>query len=223
MKKKRQFPVQLPDYLRGEEIMNMVTHIAGGAFGILALILSVCRAAISGDPAAVATCAVYGTSMIAVYATSSIYHGLSVGRAKCVLRVLDHCMIYLLIAGTYTPITLCAIAPVDPVLGWGLFSFQWGLAALAITLTAIDMKKYKVFSMVCYIFMGWCILFFIPQAVAAMTDAGFLLTLLGGIAYSVGAILYGIGKKKRWMHSVFHIFVVLGSIFQFFVIYLYVI
>ena len=108
------------------------------------------------------------------------------------------------------------------MIGWGLLTAEWVLAAIATTLTAVDLKKYTVFSMVCYIGMGWGIIFFLPQTIALMTVPGFWLLLSGGIAYTIGAILYGIGVKKRWMHSVFHIFVVIGSLLQFLSIYLYV-
>ncbi len=201
----------LPNYTRGEEIMNMVTHIVGGGLGVLALLLCLLRAR---DGYGIFSGLVYALSMIALYAISSVYHGLLPGTGKKVLQVLDHCTIYLLIAGTYTPIALCALRPVDPVLGWGMFAFQWGLTALAVTLTAIDLKKYNAFSMVCYLFMGWAVLPFMEQTQAAMTTPGFGFLLAGGISYTLGAILYGIGSKKRWFHSVFHIFVVLGSLFQ---------
>lgn len=212
----------LPDYLRGEEIMNMVTHIVGGAMGVIALVLCVVKASLDGNVTGIFTAAIYGAAMTALYAISSIYHGLRPGTAKKVLQVIDHCMIYFLIAGTYTPIVLCAMEPLYPGLGWGLFAAQWVLAATATALTAIDLRRYRVFSMVCYIFMGWGIIFFLPQAVAALTEPGFMLVLAGGIAYTIGAVLYGIGSKKRWMHSVFHIFVVAGSLLQFIAIYLYV-
>jgi len=212
----------LPDYTNGEEIMNMVTHIVGGGLGILALVLSVIRAALQGSALGVVGCAIYGASIVTLYTISSVYHGLRPPMAKKVLQVLDHCMIYFLIAGTYTPILLSAFVPAYPLIGWGLLAAEWILAALAATLTAIDLKKYTVFSMICYIGMGWGIIFFLPQAVKVMTVPGFSLLLSGGIAYTVGAILYGIGVKKRWMHSVFHIFVVLGSILQFLAIYFYV-
>ena len=160
--------------------------------------------------------------MVTLYAMSSIYHGLRPGTGKKVLQVIDHCTIYFLIAGTYTPIVLCSIAPMYPMLGWGLFIAEWALAILAATLTAIDLHNYRVFSMICYIGMGWAIIFFLPQAMSALTPSGFWLTFAGGIAYTIGAVLYGIGGKIRWMHSVFHIFVVLGSVLQFIAIYFYV-
>ena len=106
---------------------------------------------------------------------------------------------------------LSAIRPENPVLAWVLFGFEWGMVALATTLTAIDLKKYRVFSMICYIGMGWAIIFFAKQAMQALTFPGFLLLLLGGIAYTVGSILYGLGKRRKWMHSVFHIFVDSGG------------
>ena len=202
---------RLPDYTRGEEIMNMVTHIVGGTLGIAALVLCLMR---SKDVWAVTASAIYGICMICLYAVSSVYHGLRPSTGKKVLQIIDHCTIYFLIAGTYTPIVLTALRPVYPVLGWGLFFFQWGLAAVAVTLTAIDLKKYNVFSMICYIGMGWAILPFLSQAMEVLTKPGFFYLLSGGIAYTVGAILYGIGSKKRWFHSVFHIFVVLGSLLQ---------
>lgn len=211
----------LPDYTVGEEIMNMVTHAAGGAFGVIALMLCVIRAALRGSVLCTVGCAVYGVSMVALYTISSVYHGLRQSTAKKVLQVLDHCTIYFLIAGTYTPVLLGLFVPAYPLIGWGLLAAEWVLAALAATLTAIDLKRYTVFSMICYISMGWGIVFFLPQTVALMTAPGFALLLWGGIAYTVGAVLYGIGVKVRWMHSVFHIFVVIGSLLQFLAIYLY--
>ena len=213
---------KLPNYTFGEEIMNMVTHIVGGGLGVIALVLCVVRAVCRGNTLTVLGSVIYGLGLVAVYTVSSVYHGLRPGMAKKVLQVLDHCTIYLLIAGTYTPILLGAFVPTYPAIGWGLLAAQWLLGAMAATLTAIDLKKYTVLSMVCYIGMGWGIIFFLPQARQVMTGPGFALLLSGGISYTVGAILYGIGSKKHWMHSVFHIFVVLGSLLQFLSIYLYV-
>lgn len=213
----------LPDYTKGEEIMNMVTHIVGGVLGTLVLVLCVLRSAITGSAMDVVGCSIYGGTMVALYAVSSVYHGLRHIMAKKVMQVIDHCTIYFLIAGTYTPILLSAFVPVNPLLGWGLLAAQWGLCATAATLTAIDLKKYNAFSMICYIGMGWMILLFLPQAMELLTLQGFMLLLGGGIAYTVGAVIYGIGSKIHWMHSVFHIFVVLGSLLQFLAILFYVI
>ena len=208
----------LPRYCKGEEIMNMVTHIVGGALGIGVLLL--CLLKVQGTAAVVGS-VIYGCSMIALYAVSSVYHGLRAGTAKKVMQVIDHCTIYFLIAGTYTAIVLSAIRPVFPQLGWGLFIFEWVMAAIAATLTAIDMKKYNTFSMICYIGMGWAVIPFAKQVLFALRAEGFYLLLAGGIAYSVGAVLYGIGSKRRWMHSVFHVFVVLGALLQFFSVFFY--
>ena len=211
----------LPDYTRGEEIMNMVTHIVGGAIGIVALTLCVIRAALHGNVYGIVTSAIYGTTMITMFTISSVYHGLKPNLGKKVMQVIDHCTIYFLIAGTYTVIVLSAIRPRYPVLGWGLFGFEWALAALATTLTAIDLKKYSVFSMICYIGMGWAIIPFCRVVMEVLTTPGFLLLLFGGIAYTIGSILYGLGKKRKWMHSVFHIFVILGATLQFFAVLFY--
>ena len=205
----------LPNYTRGEEIANMVTHIAGGVLGIVVLILCVLRAVQNRNIYGIAASAVYGAAMICTFTVSSVYHGMLPCFGKKVMQVIDHCTIYFLIAGSYTAVVLSAIRPVFPKLGWGLFIFEWVMAAIAATLTAIDMKKYEVFSMICYIGMGWAVIPFAKQTLIALTAPGFYLLLAGGIAYTIGAVLYGIGSKKKWMHSVFHVFVVLGALLQF--------
>lgn len=213
----------LPDYTHGEEIMNMVTHIVGGALGIIALVLCVVKAALAGSPRNVVTTSIYGVCMISLYTMSSVYHGLHPGTGKKVLQVIDHCTIYFLIAGTYTPLVLGAICGRSPAVGWSLFAFEWTLTAIAVTLTAIDLNKYSVFSMICYIGMGWIILPFAQLVTEAISSPGFQLLLWGGISYTIGAVLYGIGSKVRWMHSVFHIFVLIGSLLHFLAIFLYAI
>ena len=213
----------LPDYTKGEEIFNMVSHIVGGAVGVAALVLCIIFSAVHKNGYALAGSIVYGVSMITLYTMSSVYHGLRAGTAKRVMQVLDHCTIYLLIAGTYTPILLSAMRPIDPVASWVLLGVVWGLSAIAITLTAIDLKKYAVFSMICYIGMGWCIVVKIPLLIAAVGWGGFWLILAGGLCYTAGAVLYGMGKKKRYMHSVFHLFVVAGSVLHLLAILLYAI
>lgn len=213
----------LPDYTSGEEIFNMVTHIVGGAVGIATLVLCVVFAAIRGSVAGVLTSVLFGVSMIALYSVSSVYHGLRTDMSKKVMQVIDHCTIYFLIGGTYTPVLVCSVSKIDKVACWVTFGVVWGLAALATTLTAIDLKKYNVFSMLCYIGMGWSILFSIRQAYMALGKTGFGLLLGGGISYTVGAIIYGLGKKVRYFHSIFHIFVVMGSVLQALSVLLYVI
>ena len=207
---------KLPIYTSGEECMNMVTHIVGGGIGLGILIVCLLRASNSVGRWAGG---IFGIALISVYTVSSVYHGLRPSTGKKVMQIVDHCMIYFLIAGTYTPILLCRFVPAYPWIGWGLLVWQWGLAALAITLTAIDLRKYRVFSMVCYILMGWGIIFFPRAALSAFGMECCAWLLAGGISYTVGAILYGVGVKVRYMHSVFHIFVVLGSMLQFIAVF----
>jgi len=206
---------QLPDYTKGEELMNTVTHIAGAVLGVVALVPCILQADSNRNAWGVVGSCIYGASLIALYGVSSIYHGMKPGMGKKVMQVIDHCTIYFLIAGSYTPIVLSALRPAYPGLAWGLLGFVWTLALVAVVLTAIDLKKYNVFSMICYVGIGWAILPFLKQTLQVLTLPGFLLLLFGGIAYTVGAVLYGLGGKRRWMHSVFHIFVVLGSGLQF--------
>ena len=214
--------IPLPDYTRGEEITNMVTHILGGAFALAAIPLLVIFAALHGDPWAVVTGAIYGVTLLIAFTVSSVYHGLRPGRAKRVMRVIDHCDIYFLIAGTYTPILLAGIRPINPAMAWTIFGVEWALAAVAVTLNAVDLKRFEKISMVCYIGMGWCVIAVLKVTIEAMTPVGFGLLLAGGAAYTVGAVIYGIGKKVRYMHSVFHVFVLIGSVLQFLSILLYV-
>ena len=221
MKRTRLCDRMLPVYSRGEELMNMITHIVGGALGVVVLLSCVILAALRNNFFGILSCTIYGTTFITMFTISSVYHGLAPGMGKKVMQVIDHCTIYFLIAGTYSAVVLSAIRPLYPVLGWGLFIFEWTLALLAATLTAIDLKKYEVFSMVCYIGMGWAIIPFWRQTWQAMTKPGFLLLLIGGIAYTVGSILYGLGTKRKWMHSVFHIFVVVGALLQYFAVLFY--
>ena len=211
----------LPSYCLGEEITNTVTHILGGIGGVIALILCVRKAMMFHGAVEILGAAIYGACLIVLYSISSVYHGLKPSMAKKVMQVLDHCAIYFLIAGSYSVITLSAIRHYDPVLGWGMFAMEWILCAIATVLTAIDLKRYEVFSMICYIGMGWAIIPFAGTIRRLLGDLGFGLLLWGGIAYTVGAVLYGIGAKVKWMHSVFHVFVVLGSVLQFFAFYRY--
>lgn len=202
----------LPDYTHGEELFNMISHITGGGLGVITLVLCLIRA--WGDGWAVASSIVYGLSFIQLYTISSIYHGLRPGTAKRVLQIIDHCTIYLFIAGTYTPIMLCALRPVHPGWAWTILGLVWGLAALAIVLNAIDLKRFKTFSMICYIGMGWCVILGIKPVMEVIPAPGLWLLVTGGIAYTVGAVLYGLGKRRRYMHSIFHLFCLIGSVLQ---------
>ena len=200
----------------------MISHIAGGGLGVIALVLCVVKSALAGNVWGVVSSAIYGAALIVLYTMSSVYHGLRPPMAKKVLQVLDHCTIYFLIGGTYTPILLCAIRKVSSGWAWALFGLVWGLAAMASVFTAIDLKKYAILSMICYIGMGWCVVLAAKPTIQAVPLPGLIFLLAGGIAYTVGAILYGLGRKHRYVHSLFHLFVVAGSVLQFFCIYLYI-
>lgn len=213
----------LPNYTKGEEIFNMVSHIVGGAFGILALVIGVIASAKTGDAWKIVSMSIYGATLVVMYAVSSVYHGLTNKTAKKVMRIIDHCDIYFLIAGTYTPILLCAIRQYNIAIAWTIFGVEWGLTALAATLNAIDLKKFSKLSMTCYIGMGWCIIAVLKPTIECLTFEGFMWLLLGGVAYTIGAVLYGVGKKVHYMHCVFHIFVVIGSLLQYIAILKYII
>lgn len=213
----------LPNYTKGEEISNMVSHIVGGVLGIVALVLCVVVAAIHNNVYGIVGGAIFGVSMILLYVMSSVYHGLSPKvKGKKVMQVLDHCTIYFLIAGSYTPFALCTLREYDATTGWVIFGVIWAMAIIGTIFTAIDLKKYMAFSMICYLVMGWCIIFKINILPQLLGLAGFLLLLIGGIVYTIGAILYGVGKKHKYMHFVFHICIFVGSLLHFLCIVLYV-
>ncbi|MBO5452531.1 MAG: hemolysin III family protein [Clostridia bacterium] len=214
----------LPDYTKGEEIFNMVSHIVGGAAGITALTLCVIFASIHNNVWGVVSSAIYGASMIILYTMSSIYHGLSPRlKAKKVFQIIDHCSIFLLIAGTYTPFTLCSLRGQNPALGWTIFGVIWAAAALGITLNSIDIKAYRKFSAICYLVMGWCIIIAIKPMYYSLGVGGMTFLATGGICYTIGALIYYLFKKKRYAHSIFHLFVLAGSILHMFSILFYVV
>ena len=214
---------KLPSYSKGEEIFNMVSHIVGAVAGITSTVLLTIFSAIHRNAYAVVSSSIFGSTMIILYTMSSIYHGLRPNLAKKVFQVIDHCSIFLLIAGTYTPFSLCTLRAHNTALGWTVFGIVWGLAALGITLNSIDLKTFRIISMVLYIGMGWCIIFTVKLMRELLGPIGFSLLLAGGISYTIGAILYGIGSKIKYFHSVFHIFVVIGSILHFMCILFFVI
>ena len=153
---------EMPVYTKNEELFNMISHIVGGAVGVAGLVLCIIVSALHHNGFGLAGSIVFGVSMILLYTMSSVYHGLKPGLGKRVMQVFDHCTIYVLIAGTYTPLLLSAMRPIDPVASWVLMGIVWALAAVGIAFTAIDLNKYKVFSMVCYMAIGWCIVFKLP-------------------------------------------------------------
>lgn len=167
--------------------------------------------------------AIFGITMIILYTMSSIYHGLSPKlKGKKVFQILDHCSIFLLIAGSYTPFTLCTLREDNLVTGWLIFGIIWTFAIIGIILNSIDLKKYKKFSMICYLAMGWCIIVKMPILPKLLGIPGCVLLVSGGVVYTVGAVLYGIGKKHKYMHSIFHLCIFIASLLHFLCILLYV-
>ena len=190
-KKKRQKLKEmiLPDYTKGEEIFNMTSHIVGAAWGIAYLTLCVIMAAIHKNPMGVVTSAIYGATVIILFTMSSVYHGLKPCTGKKVLQIIDHCSIYFMIAGTYTPIALGPIREESTAIGWVIFGIIWAMTAFAATFTAIDLKKYKKLSMICYLGMGWCIVGFWKITYRAIGFYGAIFLIAGGLLYTIGAVL----------------------------------
>lgn len=214
----------LPTYTRGEDIFNMVSHIVGGVLGIVATVLCSVFAAIHHNVYGIVSGTIFGVTLIILYTMSSIYHGLKPHRkAKKIFQIIDHCSIFLLIAGSYTPFALCTLREYSPVVGWSIFGIIWGMAVIGIILNSIDLHRYRVFSMICYLVMGWFVLLKINIVLSSLGIIGFILLLSGGIVYTLGAIAYGVGLKRKWMHSVFHVACFVGSLLHFLCILLYVI
>ncbi len=211
---KKNYDKSLPNFTKGEEIFNAVTHLVGGAFGVIFLIIGVVFAHIYCNWVGVFSMYIYGFCMIITYTMSAIYHFLHKNKAKKVFRIFDHLSIFLLIAGSYTPYCLITLSP-EPIWGYGLFAVVWCLSILGIVLNAVNMYKWKALSMVLYIAIGWSILIAIVPLLRNLELAGMWWLLAGGIAYTVGAIFFAFGSKVKYIHSVWHLFVLLGSILQF--------
>lgn len=203
----------VPEYTKGEEIFNAVSHIVGGALGLAALVTLLIYA--YPNAGYMASVAVFGISVIVLYTMSALYHFLPRGGGKKVFRIFDHCTIFLLIAGTYTP--FCVIALGLSTTGIVILVIEWVLAVLGITGNAIAMnnKVIKGISMAFYCVMGWLILIAFGELFRNLTLAEFVLLLAGGLAYTLGIIFYALGKKIKYFHSVWHLFDVAGTALQF--------
>ena len=213
----------LPTYTRGEEIFNMVSHIVGGGFGVIALALCIIVAARHNNIYGIISGIIYGITVILLYTMSSIYHGLRPNTtSKKVFQIIDHCTIFLLIAGSYTPFLLCTFREYNSTLGWSLFGIIWGAAILGVVLNSIDLRSFRVFSMICYLAMGWCIVIKASVLPVLLGVPGVVLLVAGGVAYTIGTIFYGLGTKIKYFHSIFHLLILLGTILQFLCIILYV-
>lgn len=201
-------------YTLGEEIFNSVSHGVGALLAIAGTVVLIVMTALYSDPWGVVSSAVYGGTLIILYTMSTLYHAITNEKAKRVMRVMDHVTIFLLIAGTYTPITLVTLRG---TLGWVLFGFIWGAAALGIVLNAIDLERFRKISVVCYIIMGWAIIAAIVPLINSLPTISLVFLLIGGVLYSVGVIFYAI-KKIKYFHSIWHLFTIGGSVFHYFAI-----
>lgn len=218
-KKPSKPPHPVREYTLGEEIANSITHGIGALLSIAALVLLIVKFALDEAGILLFAALVYGISLLVEYTMSTLYHAIAAPRAKRVFKVLDHSCIYLLIAGTYTPYCLITLAPFGGV--W-LAVVVWVMAIAGIACEAFWTFRPRWISAVIYVVMGWCVVAFLPQLYGALPAAGFWLLAGGGISYTVGAVLYVL-KKIRYMHSVFHVFVLAGSVMQFLSVILFVI
>lgn len=217
-KTKKKEKISLHKYTLGEELISAISHGVGALLAITALILCIVRGAHHGAINVVSGI-IYGVSLIILYTMSTLYHSFKPNRAKKVFRVFDHCSIFLLIAGSYTPFTLITLNGTN---GWIMFAVIWTCAIAGIVFNSINLEKFDKISFVLYLIMGWTVLFDMKSLVANLDPTGLKLLVIGGVTYTVGAIVYLIGNKVKYMHSVWHFFVLGGSIFQFFCILLYV-
>lgn len=208
----------MKQYTISEEIVNAITHGIGIIFSIVALVLMVVYAACYGNAWQVVSVSIYGSTLIILYTVSTLYHAITNEKAKKVLRVIDHISVYLLIAGTYTPFTLIILRQ-NGAIGWIIFGIVWGIALIGMTLSSFLIgKKFTKIQTLLYIFLGWIIIWAFPSILSVMKTnnaiAGIYWLLAGGILYTVGTIFY-IMKKKKYFHSIWHIFVLLGTICHF--------
>ena len=204
-------------YTKGEEMFNSISHGVGALLSISALVLTVVWTVLYGDGLCLLSALIYSISLILLYCMSTLYHALTHPTAKKVFRVFDHCSIFLLIAGTYTPYTLVTLR--GPV-GWWIFAAVWAVTVLGIVLNSISIERFTVFSMICYVAMGWVIIVAIKPLAAALPATGLWLLVAGGVVYTLGIIFYAM--KWRYAHSIWHLFVLGGSVLHFFSILLYV-
>lgn len=207
------------DYTLGEEIFNAVTHGVGALLAIAAIPLCVVQAVTHGAGLLLAAALIYSITMVVEYLMSTLYHAIAVPAAKRVFKVLDHCGIYLYIAGCYAPYCLVTLINNN---GIPLCIFVWVVALAGIVAEAIWVNRPRWISALLYLMQGWAVVVCIPALWTLLDPIGFWLLVVGGICYTIGAVFYTCTKKKKYMHSVFHLWVLAGSIFQFFSIYLFV-
>lgn len=196
-------------YTLGEEIFNSVSHGVGAGLSIAGTTVLIVSAVIHTNVWGIVSSCIYGATLIILYTMSTLYHSLTNNKAKSFFRIMDHNTIFLLIAGTYTPITLYFL---NGTTGWILFSIVWGAAAFGIIINSINLEKARIPSIFCYVAMGWVIIFAIKPLIAAMPTVSLIFLITGGVLYTLGIIFYAV-KKIKYFHSVWHLFTVAGSIF----------
>lgn len=213
--------IKIPKYTLGEEIVNSISHGIGAIFSIVALILLIIKSANTKNPTAIVTVTIFGSTMVILYTLSCIYHALSKRtKGKRVLRVLDHCNVFLLVYGTYLPIALIGV---KGIIGWILFGIITITTITGIIFSSINVDKYSKLEVICHLINGWSIVIGSRQLLKNVGRTHFLLLIIGGILYSIGAILYKVGEKKKYFHSIFHFFCLGGTILHFIAIYAYLI
>ncbi len=205
-------------YTLGEEIANAITHGLGALFAVAAMVFCIVLSALDGDGLSIFAAVLYGLSLVVLYSMSTLYHAITHKKAKNVLRICDHCGIFFLIAGTYSPYLLITLR--GP-LGYGLFAAIWGVAVLGIVLNTVDLRRFEKLSVVLYLAMGWAAMAAIKPLYQALPSTGFWLMVGGGIVYTMGMIFYA--GKWKYAHSVWHLFVLGASVMHFLSIILYVI
>jgi len=200
------------------ERFNSISHLVGAALALAGTVVLVVLASMDGDAWRIVAFSVYGTTLFLLYLVSTLYHGLP-GPRKELFRLLDHQAIYLLIAGTYTPFTLITL---NGTVGWWMFGAIWGLAILGLLIDGFHRGGLRVVPFIIYLVMGWLALVALRPLLGALPPAGFIWLLAGGIFYTVGTIFYGLDKRYPWMHGVWHLFVLAGSICHYVAILFYV-
>lgn len=212
---------QRPQYTLGEEIANAVTHGIGAGLAVAALIVMIVKAAVAGaHPASLASAIIFGIALILEYLASTLYHAIAVPAAKRVFRIIDHSCIYVLIAGTYTPFCLITLGEAG---GIPLCIAVWALAVAGILFEVfMRQRQSRWLTAVMYVAMGWLVLFRLPQLIGALHPTALFLLAAGGVCYTIGAVFYVL-KKIRYMHTVFHVWVLAGSVLQFLAVVLFVI
>ena len=200
------------------ERFNTITHLVGSVLAVIGTVVAVKLAAGSGQPTKIAAVSVYGGMLIVLYLSSTLYHSLR-GKAKQVFHVFDHCSIYLLIAGTYTPFTLTTLR--GPW-GWWLFGIVWTLAAAGVAKDVFLHGRFRAVSVVLYVLMGWMVVAAFAPLQRALPAGGIALLAAGGIVYSAGIIFYALGNRVAYTHGVWHLFVLAGSICHYLAVVRYV-